>query len=482
MASSDLGSATFDDVQRDVFQQICRLCGVKNMHISKRACSKLHRAWQAAIVALNACSAPITDQDITIMSNYVSLERLSIAAPVPNFQGLFASLFKLTTVSIIDSGSLDAVLGLARIPDACTRIQNLTVSDASSPVNSEWVAAMAALKALRSLNITCMDVIGSANSISDSCESFSELQELELATASTPQPGILQAFPGSLSSLTALKLNSAGNHIEQPSSISAAVAALTNLRSFNTNYIVPSEAEQRQAFARLSQLTKLRFGLETYDEIRFVALEFLPHLAELTCKDCDLPAQAVVTHQHITRIAARSISCPDAWRGRTAQLCPLQQLELRNPAEPDLQNLPSLPRLTHFLAGNFAYEEGDRYLHMARLLRRQAGTLEQFELYGSGPAFEEAWPEELPACRDINLTFASRYTLQLLSACRLPALRGLSLYSVGPVVPEADFAWLGGLPSLACVMLPRGLPEEHWQEVRALFDTAGRGVVLERCW
>ena len=67
-----------------------------------------------------------------------------------------------------------------------------------------------------------------------------------------------------------------------------------------------------------------------------------------------------------------------------------------------LRTLPLLPQLSQLSLVNLQPADGGRYLHFARLLHRQAGTLQELGLY-RGPPFVEVLPPELPRCRTLQL-------------------------------------------------------------------------------
>lgn len=152
-----------------------------------------------------------------------------------------------------------------------------------------------------------------------------------------------------------------------------------------------------------------------------------------------------------------------------------------------LKDLPLLPDLRTFKIRTNPTKDGDdtRFVHLAELLHRQAGTLEEITWERGGEErapFEEPWPQELPVCKRISMESVSSKGLRLLSKCRMPQLETLELETLtadSRDVPAA-LGWLRSLPALKNVFISDWLErrdvEAQREALRALLQ--GTGVTV----
>lgn len=175
-------------------------------------------------------------------------------------------------------------------------------------------------------------------------------------------------------------------------------------------------------------------------------------------------------HPCLQVLHALALQCGVAWRGKTADSCRIQTLYIAKGIhhctylldDDILRNMPMLPELRSFHRKLY-YDE--RYEHLAALLGRQAGSLQDSAAYLFDDAFLECWHVEMPACTRLVLNGdkGAMQCLNRLGACRLPAVQHLQLRFARMEQPaSADsivsdhMAWLANLPALQSVNVRMG--------------------------
>jgi hypothetical protein len=240
----------------------------------------------------------------------------------------------------------------------------------------------------------------------------------------------------------------------------SATSALTNLQNLQTNFAPYSAAAQQQVMGKLAQLTYLSLaGPDNFPQLN--VLSSLPDLKTLVAPGYNVAAP--FAHPGLEVLEAGRLVVGEQWRDKTAEDCSIVDLTLSLWHEDDdavsdasLQNMPLLPQLTKLWCA--AAPSDGRYLRLAALLRRQGSKLRCITIRASEP-FEEALPQELPACTQLSLesSAVSRHTLVALSMCSMPALQELqlSMSSAGlaGLNVAADLAWLRRLPQLQVLKL-----------------------------
>lgn len=96
----------------------------------------------------------------------------------------------------------------------------------------------------------------------------------------------------------------------------------------------------------------------------------------------------------LQHIRARSLQPSEAWRGKVAQGCKIEQLELyaahwclSHDSDDILRNLPTMPALQRFQLSSQEAEPGSQlyrgicgYQHLAEFLKRHTTSLETIEV------------------------------------------------------------------------------------------------------
>jgi hypothetical protein len=270
---------------------------------------------------------------------------------------------------------------------------------------------LADMKALAELSVECATLPEtSTEALAAASQALNKsLRSLTLYITKRLQPEALQAFPGLMTTLKELQFISEVISTEQDRAFVAAVSSLVNLEDLHLSPINNWTTEmQQEALAALARLTRLEL------EGRSLAqpLALLP--AADTLRVLKVPwqditgdvADAVLSSAVLQRVEACSLQPGDAWRGKVAQRCAIQELKLSSDSDlsdDDLRNMPKLPALKGLVLGEtgmLQHYEG-RYLHLARLLQRHAGMLEHI-IVATLEQLNEALPD-LPVCKVLQL-------------------------------------------------------------------------------
>ena len=468
---------------------------------------RLHRAWQAAVTSLRIGDQELAASDGGIIAKYANLERLELdwhrqGPPVWHVLNLAApSLAGLKRLSIDECKE---TFGVLRFLAGCTPLQrsleDLELEDNNYRLSEADLWGLQGLTRLSSLALDCQQLDGSFSGVAGMLAQPSSLRSMDLYARRIPDASQLATLPGCMTQLTRLELSSdppedreeeeeeEGAWEEaipaQQEGLAATVWCLTNLQGLWTNYALMASEAQRQSLGRLQQLTALVLsgsdGLEP--------LVVLPQLSSLV----ELNAECTVVrnpfpHPSLQKLKVAGIEQdPPTAAGQPALQqalgCPLRELVLaigggRQPSDDaELQHLPQL--LPGLMMLNVWLKPGadGRFRHLAALLHRQAGTLQELHLQLLAP-FQQVLPRALPACRVLAIENVDRHTLSVLAMCRLPALEVLTLelcaLAVSRLDAELDFGWLRGLPALMELFVMGAGHAELRQAVPALLQGSG---------
>jgi hypothetical protein len=479
----------FIDLPVEVAGRVFKLTGLNAALESLPFNSQLHTAWRCAVTGIIVHRPnSLTSDDIKLLSKFSNVSKLSFTLPffylkraalsagdaqqskpvVPIWQVLSAIApvcQHLTEISIGDrvSGAGEALRVIGATSVLFSRLKRLSISDAEHALGADDLWALGNLKGLELLTLNVKAAQGTVGKQPlDLAEDLPHLKHVELCTrtrCAAADAAFLAVLPGSVTSATSLVLHlqSTGSSEQQRAEqLVAAVSRLTKLRSLEAISAVIDPAIQRRALGQLSRLTMLKLnssGMFTTGDL--AVLDALPELQQLYAPHYTLTDP--FTHTQLRKADVYAIGASPAWAGKTAAGCAISELSIADdlqddelPEDSTLEHLPLLPQLQGLKFSIRAIE--GRFLHLAALLRRQAGTLRSAELYLLEP-FMEALPRELPACTQLGLMYhgASKASLQLLAMCSMPQVSQLSLGRLAAgeqLVVAADLGWLAQLPQL----------------------------------
>lgn len=451
-----------------------RTVGLKAALASLPGNRKLHTAWQATVQSVSIPASTLRVDDINILSKLVGLEKLRFhggtpgAVPVWRVAGTVArSLTRLRSLTLdqVPSG-FTAFRNIAYAEGFATRLQELTINDAQHALCADDLLAMAHLEALTCLDLETMGMASSAEELRDVCSQVTCLAALKwrVHKSLVVPAGTLAVLPGSLTSLTALVLQSSKPHTPSAHTgqqVAGAVSALTNLKDLDTNWALDTVEVQQQALGQLKQLTQLRIdhtGAPAAPLQPFTMTTALPELQAICIQAYVL--EDPFQHPKLRKCLVGRLQAGEQWINGTAEDCNIVGLAIGTPVEPvdeaAFRNMPLLPRLER--VAMIGTSTNGRFLHLASLLQRQASRLTLLHLDMCKP-FQELLPKELPVCSILRLVNGgvSRTMLMLLSTCSMPTLAELRLdltaVQLAELVVEADLGWLKSLPELQTLEL-----------------------------
>ncbi len=471
-----------------------RVAGLQAVLSSLPKNSKLHGAWQAAVTSVRIDPAILAEHDVSVLRKLANLEKITFSgAPpteVPMWRVLALVAPALTRLnSIAFNGPLEAyqaLIGAAYLDGISARLQELRVDDTRNTLCPSYIWALADLKGVSQLMLGCKSLIGSPDQLRRPCSKLGHVRDLHLMVSNLKDVSLeqLAVFPGSLTALTALKLEDYyhGDLVLQSRQLASAVSNLSNLQRLSTSLAPPrDEATQRQALGHLEQLTHLSLSSSDSE----VELSVHAHLSELVVLEAPLmAARDPFSHPSLQKLEAARIVASDKWRGKVAEGSLIEEIHTWGKGDDAAyRNMPLLPALHSFKCA-WVQPSNGRYQHLAALLRRQASTLQHVDLHTCCP-LEEMLPRELPACRVLLLwdNSVSRITLQLLGMCSRPVLEELQVFVTDEVMAgldvEADLGWLRALPSLKKARLAKwGIQGAQQQKLAVAAMLQGSGVHL----
>lgn len=467
----------------ELLRHICRGRKLRLQEPVLLACSKLHRAWQKVVAQLTISDSRVKESDIALIAKYINLKHLDLSGleegDVPAWfliAELSGRLQHLATLAVsICPGTFSVLRGLYGTSLAA-RLTSLELDHEAEDITAMDFWGLACLTALECLTLKCRSYAKiDAEHLRSICSKLVKLRNLKLTTEhiSGLPMSFSEAFPGSLTALTALMLmtwdediTGANNRIKlhHQRHLVASVSALTNLRELDTNYILDDADAQRDMLGPLWSLTSLQLSSLQRANLTGLAAEH-DELEVLAAPYCTFTAPYEVL-ECLRRMDVGRLLASQRWRGAVLADSQMKELYINSEnnfdidvSDADYANLPTLPLLHTFRTAGVQPSGSGRYVQLAGFLRRHAVGLRQVALGTSSP-FQEALPAALPRCYGLELSdrTVSRHTLQLLRACALPELRVLRLGCVdsGAVLAEdveADWGWLAGLPSLTHVII-----------------------------
>ena len=471
-----MSGGDLDLLHDELVVKLCRAVGARSLQPKLGASSRLHRAWQSIVEELEIKRALRDACDAKLLANYAALRSLTLSgiqagdAPLWHFfASAGRSLRQLTHLSVLYCH--DTFSTLRALPMGIGHgLVELCLYEEDSALDAAELLGLGVATALRGLTILCREVVASEEShlldVRTQLRQLSQLKQVELQARVLVDAPELEAFPGCISSITALELRleameEAEEMEGQKSKLATALSGLSQLRSLYTDYILGEDAE---VLARLPQLTSLETG-HSDDGGLLAALPRLQQLRGFTALWAAVPGESV--GPALESLHVHELKQAGGWYGQTLWSWQLQELVIGEHSwDSQLEDrffeaLPTFPRLANLQLYLVNATEG-RHQHLAGFLRRQAGTLEQLGItFNGGIGFNEELPAALPCCRVLNLVGRPAVSrLELLAACSMPSLQQLKLISwemPGPVVVEGPEAavgrWLRGLKQLQQVTL-----------------------------
>lgn len=471
-ARSSVRSNLLLDLPDELLQLLSRTIGLGDALNTLAASHKLHVQWQQAVRSVTVSSSQFTDEDVAALCKLVNLEKLHITRGVSIHQWnmplkrvirlIAPALTKLKRLKVDQLSGATSLMETIAASGFRSRLEELLLHEPKADVSTEELWPLAEMTALRHFDLRCQAISGSTEAMRSICRQLNHLRSLHLSSARSEKLRFganLESFPGSLTGLTWLKLENAQLKEEQ---FAEAVSGLTNLRRLSTDLALCSSGAQEQALGLLRKLTELQLGSSgrLYHPPYVYVLQDLPELVILR-----VAAHIVedpFDHPCLEALTALKVLASEYWTGQVSAECKLREITV-NGHDTDLKSWPLLPKLgsLHCSLEPKLIDDPDdftpqyRYLHLAELLHRQAGTLVLVDLAGCSRALEERLLLELPVCTQLRLLQASSRTLGFLSLCRLPQLLLLRQLRRGVVLP-VDLAWLKELPALREVRLGMG--------------------------
>lgn len=473
--------------------------------IGRSSITHLHGSWQLAVHTLDTKGDRIFLRDVPHIKKFRSLKKLIVSSAadttpanaLPGWQLIAKvgpSLANLCIIDLSGTSSFEVLKVLQCLEQLRQRITALRIHDPAYSMTSSDMLCLADLQALDALDLACNTLPRDSDDATAAARDAlkGSLKALSLVTASHSQAEVLAAFPGSLTSLTALQLdNGAGSQGDLPppeheAGNVAAIAGLVNLEDLELHCALMSPQAQQQALGALTRLKRLCLKSKQQDSLAVIpSPDSLLVLEVPTLAVEGAVADAVLGLAKLERLHALMLQPSEQWRDKDAAGSRIENLALKGPNITDdtLRNIPKLPLLKRFEAvaalGDTAMlwpacisPSGSRYLSLARLLLRQAATLESISLTTTSE-FSELLPLELPVCRRLALGGAPLVTgdlLRALSGCKMPALERLSMHPQSvPDQLQLELGWLAQLPALKSLHMS-GFAQQTMQQVQGMME------------